>query len=54
MSKNNKKGTKDYGFRLRMSLEEFDSLTQASHDLDKTKSQIIREALDMYYDYWFK
>ena len=53
MSKNKQKENKDRGFRLRMSREEFEALTKASNELGKTKSQIIREALNMYYDYWF-
>ena len=53
MSKNKQKENKDRGFRLRMSCEEFEALTKASNELGKTKSQIIREALNMYYDYWF-
>ena len=53
MSKNKQKDNKNRQYRLRMTNEEFNVLTQASNELDKTKSQIIREALNMYYDYWF-
>lgn len=53
MSKNKQKDNKDRGFRLRMSNEEFNILTQVSSDLCKTKAQIVREALNMYYEYWF-
>ena len=53
MSKNKQKDNKNRQYRLRMTNEEFDVLTQASDRLGKTKSQIIREALIMYYDYLF-
>lgn len=53
MSKNKQKENKDHTFRLRMSREEFEVMTHVSNELGKTKSQIVREALDMYYDYWF-
>ncbi len=38
--------------RLRMNTEEFMKLESASEDLDKSKTQIVREALEMYYEYW--
>ena len=53
MSKNKQKDNRDRQFRLRMTNEEFNILTQVSDELCKTKAQIVREALNMYYDYWF-
>lgn len=41
---------REFQYRLRMSGEEFDRLTELSERTGKTKADIIREALNNWYD----